>query len=344
MPLNISRLEKLQTLLVASKIDIYIICNPLDLRYFLDQEIEGVLIVIQNKSHVYLITDGRYQQLLQSENKRIKIIMARKGYVNELKKLLTRYRGRKKIGLEGTTNLETYLKLKNEFHNLSSNFLVRELRKIKDSEEITRIKKAIEITKEAISTLRNKLRNREEKEIKAHLEFQMQSLGAEGSAFIPIVASGTNSAYPHASPTQKKISRFLLLDCGAKYRGYCADLTRMFFWDKIPKVIKRAYEVITEAKQLGLSLIKEGEIISRLVTKVENYMKKKGFNENICHGLGHGVGLEIHEPPFVNRYNQEPLKSGMVITIEPGLYFPGVGGVRCEDVILVEKNKGVILE
>jgi len=343
MPLNISRLQKLRTLLVSSKIDIYIICNPLDLRYFLDQEIEGMLVVIQDKSHVYLITDGRYQQLLQSDNKGINIKVAHKGYVNELKKLLARYRRRKNLALEGTTNLETYLKLKSEFCNLSSNFLVRELRKIKDGVEIARIKKAIEITKRAISAVRNKLRNREEKEIKAHLEFQMQSLGAEGSAFIPIVASGTNSAYPHASPTQKKISRFLLLDCGAKYRGYCADLTRMFFWDKIPKVIKRAYEVITEAKQLSLSLMKEGETISNLVTRVENYIKKNGFIENICHGLGHGLGLEIHEPPFVNKYNQEPLKSGMVITIEPGLYFPGVGGVRCEDVVLIEKNKGVIL-
>ncbi len=343
MPLNISRLQKLRTLLVASKIDIYIICNPLDLRYFLAQEIEGILVVIQDKSYVYLITDGRYQQLLQSENKRIKIMIARKGYVNELKKLLARYQGRKKIVLEGTTNLETYLKLKNEFRNLSSDFLVRELRKIKDRNEIARIKKAIEITKEAISNVRNKLRNRREKEIKAYLEFQMQSLGAEGSAFAPIVASGANSAYPHASPTERKISRFLLLDCGARYRGYCADLTRMFFWDKIPKVIRRAYEVITEAKQLSISLIKEGEIISNLVTRVENYIKKKGFSENISHGLGHGLGLEIHEPPFVNRYNQEPLKSGMVITIEPGLYFPGVGGVRWEDVVLVEKNRGVIL-
>jgi Xaa-Pro aminopeptidase len=345
MPLNISRFNRIRKLLPVNKIDIYLVCNPLELRYFLDIEAEGILVIPAQKNHGYFITDNRYQHQIQTlEGKHLKVVVAKKGYLKELSKLINKFRGEKKLGVEGTITLELYLKLKNEFKNLSSLFLITESRLVKDQEEIARIKKAVRITSQAITSIKNRTINKQEKQIKAYLEYQIQSLGGDGSAFPPIVASGLNSAYPHAQPSDKKISRFLLIDCGAKYQGYCADLTRMFFWDKIPKVIKRAYEVVTEAKQLALSLIKEGQVIKNLVVRVEDYLKKSGFKDNIYHGLGHGLGLEVHELPNLNRYNTQELKAGMVITIEPGLYFPGKGGVRCEDVVVVEKNRGVILQ
>jgi len=344
MPFNISKLKKLRELLAVNRVDLYLICNPLELRYFLDMEVEGILVVSQNKNYTYLITDGRYQHQLQNiENNNVRVVLANNGYLKGLSRLINRYQKGKKLGVEGTISLELYLKLKNEFKNLTSLFLIRELRMIKDREEITRIKKAVEITRTVINGIRNKAIGKQEKEIKAYLEYRIQSLGGDGSAFSPIVASGANSAYPHAYPRDKKISKFLLVDCGAKYRGYCADLTRMLFWDKIPKVIKRAYEVVIEAKQLALSLVKEGQVIKDVVTRVENYIKREGFRDNIYHGLGHGLGLEVHELPYINRYNTQKLRAGMVVTIEPGLYFPGVGGVRSEDVVVVEKNRGVVL-
>lgn len=345
MPVNISRFNRIRKLLSVNKIDFYLVCNPLELRYLLDIEAEGILIIPAQKNCGYFITDNRYQHHIQTlEGKHLKVVVARKGYLRELSKLLHRFGGEKKLGVEGTITLKLYLKLKNEFKNLSSLFLITESRLVKDEEEIARIKKAVTITLQAINSIKNVAINKQEKEIKAYLEYQIQSLGGDGSAFPPIVASGLNSAYPHAQPSGKKISRFLLIDCGAKYQGYCADLTRMFFWDKIPKVIKRAYEVVGEAKQLALSLIKEGQVIKNLVIRVEDYLKKAGFKDNIYHGLGHGLGLEVHELPNLNRYNARELKAGMVITIEPGLYFPGKGGVRCEDVVVVEKNKGVVLQ
>ena len=213
---------------------------------------------------------------------------------------------------------------------------------VKDEKEIATIKKAIEISDVAFNEVLKIIKEGvSEKEIAAYMEYIQRKLGAENRSFNTIIASGYRSALPHGVASDKKIEKdeFITMDFGAYYDGYVSDMTRtIYYGNNITDRHKEIYNTVLEAQLLGIKTIKEGIKSNEVDTVVRNFFKEKGLAEAFGHGLGHGIGLDIHELPYLSAVTQIPLKENMAVTVEPGLYFDGWGGVRIEDDVLVTKN------
>jgi len=219
--------------------------------------------------------------------------------------------------------------------------MVWKLRKVKDEAEIGCMKKAAQLTDAGAKTAREVIKpGMREYEVAAEVEYAMRKLGSDGTAFDTILASGLSSAYPHGGCTDKKIRKGELIqfDVGARFQGYRADLTRTFLVGEPTPKQRRMYEVVMEAQEKAFQKIRDG-VKARLVdAAAREFMKKHGFGENFVHGLGHGVGLGVHEPPTLNAVSKDVLRAGNVVTDEPGIYIVGYGGVRIEDTVLVKKD------
>jgi Xaa-Pro aminopeptidase len=254
--------------------------------------------------------------------------------------------------------------------------LVESLREIKDRDEIGLIRKAVELAQRAFLSLREQLRSElTERELAYELEHTIRRLGGEGCSFQPIVAGGPRSALPHAEPGDAKLgdSRFVLVDWGATFQGYRSDLTRVIMTSRIPPKISRAYEVVWSAQQAAIRAMKPGVTVEDVDRAARQVIADAGLAKRFNHGLGHGIGLDIHEAPrlgqsakrdrptaksskastaaskaarqsrFVGRStasSAQPklLKPGMVVTVEPGVYHPGLGGIRIEDDVLITEE------
>lgn len=228
----------------------------------------------------------------------------------------------------------------------STKGIVEEMREVKDADEIGLIREAIHQAERAFGVLRATLRPEQtEREVCTQLEHQMRLFGATGASFPPIIAVGARAALPHARPTDQKISAsdFVLVDWGANGRLYKSDLTRVLVTGKISPKLERVYGVVLKAQLAGIAAIRPGATCHEVDAAARDVITKAGFGSKFGHGLGHGIGLDIHEGPRLGRNNQTVLKPGMVVTVEPGIYLPGWGGVRIEDDVLVTKTGHEVL-
>ena len=183
-----------------------------------------------------------------------------------------------------------------------------------------------------------------EKDLSIEIEKFLRIKGDNDIAFNSIVASGKNTIFPHHYPTDEPIGKnHCLIDLGSKYKGYCADLTRLIFYSKMSTIFKKVYNIIKKAQDLSIQKIKDGITAGEIDKIARDYITKQGFGKYFIHGLGHGIGLSVHEPPYLQPNNKQVLKEGMVITIEPAIYFKNTFGVRLEDMVLVQQKKGEIL-
>ena len=220
---------------------------------------------------------------------------------------------------------------------------IQKIRSIKEPAEITLLSEAASLGIQGFHHIKSLLKDGiRESEISAELEIFWKKKGGQGLAFEPIIAFGANSAMPHyrASGTQLEQGMTVLIDIGVKWKGYHSDMSRTFFWGSPPVQMSEIYSIVEEAQQRALALCKPGTLIGDLDSAARDYIASKGYGENFMHSLGHGVGLEIHEWPLVCKrepYQNLPLEEGMVITIEPGIYLPGIGGVRIEDTVAITK-------
>lgn len=179
-----------------------------------------------------------------------------------------------------------------------------------------------------------------EYEVAAEIEYAMRKLGSGGTAFETIVASGASSAFPHGGCTAREIRQgdLVVVDIGATYQYYCADMTRTFVAGKASAKQKRIYNVVREAQEDAFKTIKADVPVSDVNAAARQKIEAAGLGEFFVHRLGHGVGLEVHEPPSLSQTSKETLAAGNVVTVEPGIYLPSYGGVRIEDTVLVQKN------
>jgi Xaa-Pro aminopeptidase len=226
-------------------------------------------------------------------------------------------------------------------HLTSTTNLVEELRIIKDKEEVEAIRHAIWIAERSFGVLRASLRpERSEKEVADELENQTRLYGGKCCSFPPIIAVGARAALPHARPTEQKIGadEFVLVDWGADARLYKSDLTRVLVTGKISPKLERIYRVVLSAQEQAIAAIRPGMSCHEVDLVARNIIAKAGFGRNFGHGLGHGIGLDIHEAPRLAAKIERKLEPGMVVTVEPGIYLPGWGGVRIEDDVLVTKD------
>ncbi len=223
---------------------------------------------------------------------------------------------------------------------------IQEVRSIKDEGEIALMKEALRITEGALERVVEAVREGiREKEVAGRLEYLMREGGADWYAFETIVASGPNAAYPHAVPTGKVIRRgeAVVIDTGARFRGYCADLTRTVLVDQPPREVRGALEVVREALLKAQDRVAEGVKAEEVDVVARESIRRSGLGKYFIHSTGHGVGVEIHEYPRVAKGSKVELKEGMVITIEPGIYVPGRYGIRIENMVVVRKKGAEVL-
>jgi Xaa-Pro aminopeptidase len=307
--------------------------------------------LLLNRAGEVLLTDGRFTTQLETECPGL-VLDVRKPGVKMIEAVAAAIRSSKlgRLAVEGesmTIGMAERLREKlPEVALHTSSGVVEELRQIKDKEELDAIREAIWYAEKGFQVLKATLRReRTEKEVADDLEHQLRLFGAKGCSFEPIVAVGPRAALPHARPTDVRIgeSDFVLVDWGATGRLYRSDLTRVLVTGKIPPKLERIYGVVLTAQMQAIAAIRPGVTCHDVDRVARESIAKAGYGAYFTHGLGHGIGLDIHEGPRLGNNNQQPLEAGMVVTVEPGLYFPGWGGVRIEDDVLVTKSGHEVL-
>ncbi len=218
---------------------------------------------------------------------------------------------------------------------------VEALREIKDADEIETIRRAIQVAERVFTSIKAQLTSSQtESDVANELERLVRQLGGSGCSFSPIVAVGPRAALPHARAGKSQIGsdNFVLIDWGATVDGYRSDLTRVLLTSKIPPKFLQVYETVLAAQQAAISAIAPGVMVSEVDRIARSVIEAAGMGEQFNHGLGHGIGLDIHEAPRLGKNHDRPLLPGMVVTVEPGIYFPGWGGVRIEDDVLITQT------
>lgn len=337
-----AKLEKLRTALQEHQVDGILITNEFNRRYMTGfTGTSGVAIVSQNDA--VFITDFRYTEQAKKQVKDFRIVEHTGVIINEVAKQVEEM-GIKTLSFEKDTmtygEFETYQSvLKVNFVPLSG--VIEKIRLIKTPEEINIIKVACEIADHAFSHILNFIKpGVTELEVSNELEFFMRKEGATASSFDTIVASGLRSALPHGVATNKKIEigDFVTLDFGAIYNGYVSDITRTIAVGKPSDQLIEMYETVLESQLLALQHVKPSMTGREADQIARDFLKSKGYGEAFGHSTGHGIGLEIHEGPTLSSRSETILEPNMVVTIEPGIYLPGIGGVRIEDDIVITET------
>ncbi|WP_096550961.1 M24 family metallopeptidase [Ureibacillus thermosphaericus] len=334
-----NKLDKLRKELESHHVDALLITNPYNRRYMTGfTGSSGAALVTKNDA--VFITDFRYTEQANHQVKEFRIIQQEGSILKEVEKLVDECKI-KTLGFERDTvtygEYESFQNLLNvELVPLSG--LIEKIRLIKTDEEIKIIKVACEIADAAFSHILNFIKpGVTELEVSNELEFFMRKQGATSSSFDTIVASGLRSALPHGVATNKIIEQgdFVTLDFGAVYNGYVSDMTRTIAVGNPNTKLVEMYNVVLEAQLLALEKIKPGMTGIEADKIARDYLTDKGYGEAFGHSTGHGIGLEIHEGPALSYRNNQTLEPNMVVTVEPGVYLPGIGGVRIEDDIVI---------
>ncbi|MDA7950950.1 MAG: Xaa-Pro peptidase family protein [Pirellulaceae bacterium] len=294
-------------------------------------------------SKAIILSDPRYEEHLQNECPQFEIVMRPPGTsLTETILETIRNIGATNLGVEAASiTLELYETLTKDLSKVkleSTSGLVEELREIKDETEVQTIRKAIALSERAFTLLKHSLQPKQtEKELAASLEYTIRKLGGKGCSFSSIIGVGQQAALPHAIPTDKEVgsSDFILVDWGVCYNQYISDMTRMIVHGKVTDQFKEIYQIVLTAQEKAIEAIKPGAPMSAIDDAARDFIKEAGYGDQFNHGLGHGIGREVHEMPRISASSDAILKPGMVVTVEPGIYLPEWGGVRIEDDILV---------
>jgi Xaa-Pro aminopeptidase len=347
-PIIADRLRTFRREMKKQKIDAYLISNRMDHYYLTGFTGEDSAVLITARD-VHLITDGRFATSLQKECPWAKVWMRTKLLNDEIANVC-RELGIKTLTVQGEVltmdDHATLTKLNRSTKIKAGPGIVGDQRILKDAGEMKVINKAIRIAEQAFQAMLEQLTlGMTEQELAARLEYEMGLRGATGPSFPTIVAQGPNAALPHAVPGARKVTKgcSILFDWGARFKFYCSDLTRVIFVGSIPPKIAAIYEIVKEAQRMGIKAIKPGVRMCDVDKIVRDHIAEAGYGEYFGHGLGHGMGLDIHEAPSLSWRSDAKLKEGMVVTVEPGIYLPNIGGVRIEDDILVTARGAKVL-
>ncbi len=298
------------------------------------------------KKNAYFVTDGRYEEQVKREVHGWTTDIARDYNLYELINKKRWFRPGMRIGFDGNTvSLTQYQDWKKKFPKVFFRPRAEVMEKLivsKDENEIACIKKAVEITDKVFADILPLLKpGIAEADIAAEITYRHRKYGASSDAFESIVASGANSALPHARATSKKIKKgdMVTLDFGCVYNGYHSDMTRTVAVGKPAYEMLKIYQVVLDAQKKAIETAHSRIKVFDLDAVARDHIKQKGYEKFFNHSLGHGIGLQIHEPPKISWTNKTAiLQEGCVVTIEPGVYLPDVGGVRIEDDIVIRSS------
>ena len=301
--------------------------------------------LITNRA-VYLLTDSRYIEQAQKECACCKIVQRTDSLAKALAKLVKKLKSVQTVTVEKSTSLAAFESLKKhvKVRLKAVASIIESARSIKDNSEVAAIKAAAAIAAKALKQTLGYIKpGITENELAGRLDFQIRKAAASNS-FETIVAFGPNASRPHHQPGRRKLKKndCVLIDFGARYKGYCCDITRCFVVGRPTRFYKKVYDAVQQAQTAALRMMKAGAEIKKVDAAPREVIDKYGLPV-YGHGSGHGLGLEIHEEPFLSAESKGKLKAGEIITIEPGIYIPGKLGVRIEDDVLITETGHKIL-
>lgn len=340
-----ARIKKLYARLEKKNLNGLILSSPQNITYLTEFYSRDAYLLVSKQGNVYF-TDSRYTQEAKVGLKAVADIEKINGSVFKLIANACREFNLKRVGFEERNlSLAEYKKikenLKEKINLIPTHSLVEEMRQIKSQAELEKIKKAIQITIKALRFIKDFISpGKREIEVAGELERFIRYQGARTSAFEIIVASGPNSSFPHHITSRRilKENEPVLVDIGVDYQGYKSDLTRVFFLGRISVLYKNIYDIVFKAQTLAIKAIKPNIPAYEIDAVSRNYITQKGYGKFFSHALGHGIGLEVHEAVHISAKENNPLKSGMVFTVEPAIYLPNEFGIRLEDMVLVTKE------
>jgi len=338
----VARLAALRKRIGGWKVDALLVTCSRDVRYlsgFVGDD-SWALVGARGRG-LTLISDSRFQEQIAREAPHARVEMRRGPFADVLERLFRRGRIGRCAVQPASMTLATRSALARKlgartFVPVADGLL--DQRAVKDAREVAAICRAIRCQQEAFQMLLGELAAGDsELQLAGTLEMHMRRLGAEGASFSTIVAAGANASLPHAVPGRTKVKRggIVLFDFGARVDGYCSDLTRVVALGRMPRRMGEVYRVVLDAQLAAIGAIGPGVPLKQVDAVARRIIEKAGYGDRFGHGLGHGIGLDIHEQPGLSPRSKGRLEAGQVVTVEPGIYLPGIGGIRIEDDVLV---------
>ena len=349
-----SRLLRLRSILEEQHIDALLVAVPENRTYLSGYSAEdlqlsessGYLLLTDSKQ--YLLTDFRYQEEAESEAPDYQVLIYTEGLGQSLSELFSKLPVAKLAVEPHHLTLSRYREVEEALKKsrpaaevVHAEDLVERLRLIKEPEEITKIEASLALTERVLAGVWKTLRvGRTETEVAWEIERSIREGGAQAVSFPPIVASGPHAALPHAAPTGRVIASGepVILDLGSKLGHYCSDMTRTWIAGTPDKKLQEIYRIVREAQLAAQDFIRAGKDSAEVDAVARDLIAKAGYGEHFGHGLGHGVGLAVHEKPGLRRLKGMSLEENMVVTIEPGIYLAGYGGVRLENMVRITQT------
>jgi Xaa-Pro aminopeptidase len=318
-----------------------LVSDPVNVRYLSGLDSSNAALLVEPE-RVRLFTDFRYAASARAVEG-VEFVETKRDLFQSLADGLS---GR--IGFEATSvTYERYSRLHAGGIDLVATYgAVEELRALKDDGELEALRRASEITSEAFDQFgQEDFIGRTERELAWRMEQLQREIGGEAMSFSTVVAAGPNSARPHTTPGDREVQagEVVLVDTGCIVDGYCSDCTRTFATGTLPDELRRAYEVCLDAQLEGLEAVRPGASGPGVDAAARDRIEAAGFGDAFGHGLGHGVGLLVHESPRLARESQDTLEERMVVTVEPGIYLSGLGGIRIEDLVVVRDGEPEVL-
>lgn len=337
----LKRQTKFRDVVAQNRLDGFVVTHAANLRYLCGfTGSNGLLLVLHGRSTFF--TDGRYKQQAREEVRGPRVVIAKGPLFHDAAKLFSGNQPAV-IGFEADhTTVAAGVDMRANFSRKvrwkATSGLIMRLRITKDADELDMIRAAVQmgaaVYEHALKSVRPGAR---ESNVAGELEFAARQAGADGMSFETIVAAGKRSALPHGRASDQPIPHrgFVVIDSGVVAQGYCSDMTRTVHIGRVSKEERGWYEAVLEAQLAGIAAVKAGCTAGEVDDAARRVLRKAKLDRFFTHSTGHGVGLEIHEPPRLGRNQQERLKAGMVVTIEPGIYIAEQGGIRIEDMVVV---------
>lgn len=341
-----ARFASVKKILLDGKADGVLLTSLHNVRYLSGFTGSQAFLFITRKRSVF-ITDGRYDAQAGSEVRHIPVKIESKSRIDVIVSLAERYAVQTLAIEYGDVNMEMFNALRKRGLRMRPlDVPVERFRMIKDDAEMSAIIKAVRIAEKAFLKIKPMIRpGTREVEIALALEHEIRMLGSSKLPFDSIVASGPRAALPHARPTSRKLrdGDTVIVDWGAEWNGYFSDMTRTFLLGGAGGEKRRVYDIVLEARDMAVNAVRPGVQVKDIDNAARDRITRAGFGKQFGHGTGHGVGLEVHEAPRVSMHGTGAAEPGMVFTIEPGIYLPGKGGVRIEDMVIVTSTGAKVI-
>ena len=337
------RINKVKNILSKNKLEGLYITNITNVRYLTGfTGSAGSVLIINNEQHFF--TDGRYIEQSKSQVKDCIIHIVGSAHYKEIEKR-NLIKDNLHVGFESDyVSVNLFSALSQSMPNVNwekTSGIIEKIAAVKDLTEIESLKTAIEITDVVFDKIIPELKaGAKEKDIAAKISYLFKINGAEGDSYEPIIASGHLGALPHARPSEKEFEKgdFVVMDFGALYNGYHADMTRTIVIGEATEKHNEIYNIVLESQLAGINAAQAGITGEELDSVCRNVIQNAGYGDKFIHSTGHGIGLEVHTHPRISSFNKKPLLENYVVTIEPGIYLAGWGGVRIEDDCWIKKD------